>query len=738
MIGIKVNGRFLDLRPGSSSEIERKSPFFAIDDYASETTTDALVFPYTQNNAVALDLPYQYFSERKKKTIEAEHYDGNSFRGPCTLIIETGKLNINNIEATEISGYIVYSISHFFQFIKGKKLRDLTLGGVRTFNWTTNVPDDGSNGFWQHCHKTWTDDSIPYVFAPIRDEGYIPFDTIDAPDFINGLNNDGKLRDHYRNPIVPMIRIPYLFEQIFKEHGFDVDFTGINDVEWKKLILESTIGIEWQDIGYDINEFGQGHNFYTHKSQISFSLHDHVPQQQTISDFLVQWFFRYGIAPVFSLVSRKAYMVAVKELRGSPLKDWTRFAEPDIDSSFNEDKKIFAFTNEIDSNDQFPSAPDFSGIKFTPPSFTIHHVPDPASTLEGQVVYCWLENQWYQAQLDDTSNRYEWKIFADNIYSEEPEGATDTIATTISTLPVYLTKYRTVGPTDYYAVFPMIKQEKGKPFGYRTLIYHGMVKELTEDLAAGVISYPYASSIRQQPGNFASLTWSNVYRHKEFGGTVFEKDFGIIQYWWQDFLHILQQGEDDVFKLWLPLHELLQFRWSDRILIQNLPYLVKSIIEPVPYLGFVQATLRRIPPVREAAAVVVIPGGGSTGTGGSTGGSGNITVIYAKIEAINIHPGVSAGMVDASRCDIRVILFEDAAGTVPFTPTTPVSVLVSITLTENTIPSNYQTVNYNITASTQLVQSDVLYEGHNDMTSWFYTQRYKLEKDPNNKYVVIS
>lgn len=81
MFGIKANDRFLDTKPGSSTEIERKSPFFTIDDIVSEATTSTIDFPYTPNNALALGLPYQYYTLRAKKKIQVEHYDGNSFRG---------------------------------------------------------------------------------------------------------------------------------------------------------------------------------------------------------------------------------------------------------------------------------------------------------------------------------------------------------------------------------------------------------------------------------------------------------------------------------------------------------------------------------------------------------------------------------------------------------------------------------------------------------------------------------
>ena len=662
MKGIKLNGRFLDLKPDTSTEIARKSPFFAINDFVSEVTTEPLVFPYTPNNAIAFGLPYQYYSQRKKKKYEIEHYSNNEFRGRGTLVIETGTLNLSNIEATEITGYIVYGISNFFQSIKGKKLSDLTLGGKRIFNYTTNNPDDGTGGYWQHFHQTWVDDTIPYVFFPVRNENY--YTEEGDVDWLNKLDNNAKLLfklpgiaadDNQVCPIIPFIRLPYLLEQIFAEFGYQVDFSGLNDTQWEKLAMLNLTKLDWVAI-QPVVENGQVVNKPMAAPQITIELKKHVPQDKSISDFIVQLFNRYGWAPLFDPIRKICRYVAVKEADKGTVKDWTKFASPVAGSSFNEEKKIFAFTNEIDNNDEFPSPPDFSNLNIGLPVLSASMLTEPTIAESETVKFCYHENQWWQVQLNEDTNKYEWTVFADNIYNDEPADSTDTITTTISTLPVYDSEYRKEGAGVIRSLFPIMKQEATKNIGYRMLLYHGMVPEFVWRGVPYIapLNFPFASSTREDPTGTAPLTWSNVYSHKMYGNTDREIDYGIRKYWWSDFLNILQAGEEIGFRFYLPIRELRNFSWNDRILVKNIPYLIKSITEPDPYKGYIEATLKRL---TKPEVVAVVDEGGNVVEG-----------VFAKLVQVTTVIKDQPINLKLYYTNTIVYLFSDAAGTNPYTP----------------------------------------------------------------------
>lgn len=391
MIGIKVNGGFLQLAPDTSAEIERESPFFSIDQINTEYS-NPINFLYTKENCRLLGMKYHYYVERQKTTVEADIYSGTTYKGRGTLIVESGKLNLTNVEDTILTGYVLFGISRFFQVIRDKKLTDLSLGGTRSFNWTTSNPYDGSGGYWQHFHSTWTDNTIPYVFAPVRNEAYYG-DQSDI-DWMNKPAADGSLALDYTTPIVPMIRLEYLLRCIFQENGFTVDFSRIPDQHWKKIILINPVKLEWTRVG-PINTGGRITYGPTAAPQVKINLTKHLPQKQTISDFLIQLFYRFGWAPIFT--GNNCSFIPVKVLPTSTRKDWSAYASPEADTSFNAEKKIYAFKNDINGNDSAPERPDMEGITIYRNVGYQRDLPTAGSDNVEKIAYCYYENHYYKS-----------------------------------------------------------------------------------------------------------------------------------------------------------------------------------------------------------------------------------------------------------------------------------------------------------------------------------------------------
>src|SRR5205085_2292150 len=126
-------------------------------------------------------------------------------------------------------------------------------------------------------------------------------------------------------------------------------------------------------------------------------------------------------------------------------------------------------------------------------------------------------------KLNADTNKYEWVVYGDNIYNYEPDNATDTISSTISAVPSYMTIHRNqTGPNGeiYYGYYPMIKQEASKSFGYRTTFFHGIHREMQDKLYLGNLNYPMATPTYDPHEFIASDSWSNVLKHTTFGGTI--------------------------------------------------------------------------------------------------------------------------------------------------------------------------------------------------------------------------
>lgn len=595
MLGISINGEFLDLSPGTTAQIERTSPFFNSDDLAEEYSLPFTI-PYTPKNARLLGFPNHYYTRRFKNKIPAKLYDNNNFAYGGMLVVESAGLNVNDVTQTHIGGYFLSGVSSFFQEVKNKKLKELYLDGVRNFIWTNNDPASPNIGFWQVIHKAM-DGSREYLFAPIRNSMWSGTDDAGSPDMMNKIGEDGNL-DYASNysTLAPQISLKYLLTKIFEEHDWAFDYSEMNDAAWETIYMPSFYAVTWQKVVKLPNDpWFQ----YSPLPNISMNLQNHVPPEEYIQNFIIGLRNRYNWGFDFDSVTKTCSMFPLKNLANGVKKDWTKFMAEQLDSSFSEDEKIFAFKNEIDSNDGLSSSPDFTKVQYGNPVDSYSDLPAPVEDNFNQVIFVWKDNKFYQNRYNDTTHDYEWQLFADNIYDFEPDGHNEDISTDISTMPVYKTLFRNNGASDLFILLPLCEQEGNwegkdgefKPWGVRLLFYRGKVFEGNPLGNAGTVKYPYLTSIcftitQTEP----DLDWSNVFVHQSPDGV----NKGIIDYWWKETLEFRKNSEVNTVALYLPRTELANFKWSDVILLKNIPYVAQKITEVIPYDSSVKADLRRI------------------------------------------------------------------------------------------------------------------------------------------------
>jgi hypothetical protein len=595
MLGININGEFLDLSPATTAQLERKSPFFNSDDLAEEYSLP-FTFPYTPKNARLLGLQNHFYTRRLKILIEARLYDNNNFSYTGNLVLTAAKLNANDVTQSTISGYFSTGASSFFSQIKDKKLKELSLGGVRQYVWTNSDPDSSNIGFWQIVHKS-LDGTMEFSFAPIRNSMWSGSNDAGTPDWMNKLNAQVLIDyDNNYNTLAPQISLKYLLTQICEEHGWLFDYSSMPETSWQTLFMPSFYAVTWQKI-LDLPD----PPFFTTVPlpTITMNLQNHVPPDVYIQNLIIWLRNRYYWGFEFDSSRKTVRMFALKNLADGTKKDFTKYMSANWDTDFSEDKKIFAFKNTIDGNDALSSSPDFTKATYGTPVANFADLPAPTENNFNLVIYVWRLNQYYQCRWDEDNHVYEWDIFGDGIYNFEPNGNNQSFETEISTMPVYNTLYRSQGVTDYYGLFPLCEQEgnwegkKGdfKPWGVRLLFHRGKVWEANPLGFQGVQKYPYLTSICFTPTQTeADLEWSNVYVHTLIDN--FEK--GIIEFWWKPGLKYLQQSEVATGILYLPRTELVNLKWSDVILLKNIPYVGNKITEIIPYDGTVKAELRRV------------------------------------------------------------------------------------------------------------------------------------------------
>lgn len=606
MYSIKYQGEFFDIAPDESIEIERKSPLFIVEDIIKENSTP-ISFLYTDKNCRLLGQYFFDITVKAVKKITVELYDDGSFDSNCTLVIESAGMNRMFNEKSSASGYLLIGISNFYSTIQNKKLTELFLDGARSFTFTTWDADDSSGGFMQHFQDTW-DGTYDYVIAPCRNEFWNGItDDVYSSGYMNEIDENGNLKAE--QDIVPFIKLAYVLEKIFTENNWKVDFTGLNDTQWQKLVLFCVKAIITRTSSYDI--FSPTVVTSIPVDSLSFNLNNFLPADYTCSDFIVQLCKRYAWVPIFDINTNSCRFIALKEMKNKPRKDWTKYALPTVGSTVNGEAVVFGFKNNFDGNDNFVSSPDFENWNIGSAVYSKADLPDIYgftgfdSVQDNTLVYVFAENKYYHVVYESGSRQ--WVVFADNIYDETKDTVTNSFETKCTTLPMYNTQYRTLSGINYYALLPYCEQSRYERAGLRTLLYHGMVDETKLDGTAGPKQYPYMSSIHIPPMGTPALTWSNVYRHK-YG----EDDFGLIEYWWQDWMNMISGPEDDVKQQFtLPAYELAKYQFDDKILVNNVEYLFRSYVKKTMQDGkvLIEATMQRL--VYGQQVEVPVEGGGT-------------------------------------------------------------------------------------------------------------------------------
>lgn len=592
---LKYKSEFLDLAANQNAEMEKTSPLFLVDNYIQEYSTPIAIV-YSDKNARLLGNLFFELTVKTKQKFQVEIYSNGTYRGNGTLVVESAGMNRSFAGKSSLSGYVLTGLSNFFTQIKDKKLTDLVLGGVREFVHTTDDPLDGSNGYWQIFQDSYnfTQD---FVVPPCKNNSFTEDDITFA--FTDGWMNkfDGEKIKPQQN-VVPWPKLEYVLKQIFLEHGWTLDTSDLDGTSWDRMILYSNYIVEC--CGFAVNT-STGEVGCTPRPTITMELNKAMPPDKLCSTFIFELCKRYFWFPLGNNSTRTCRLLALKNVGSGTVKDWTKYSAAASSSDFTQEQKVFAFKTTIEGDDNYSSsAPDVDQWQqgYTN-SFRLLPEPDQFSNF---LFYSYLENKWYKTEYNSTAGTNSWVDYGDNIYDEDNDQATDTIETIVSTLPIVEAMFE----NGFRGFVPIVDQPKKTSWGIRTVLYHGMVKQIN-NLGQGIdFTYPYASSTHLPPTSKPALPWSNVWKHSN--GL---QDFGIIEYWGKRWINMIASTEVITRNLYLPLHELINYKWNDVILLHNIPYLIKSYIEPLNYKGFIQATLQKVRMIAYAVPTPPVSGGGA-------------------------------------------------------------------------------------------------------------------------------
>lgn len=709
MLQIEYNGKFLRTGSNTAVEFDKNSPLFQLDTLLAEYTMPITIVYCDENVQILGDTFFEYGIKTKKK-LEVNLYDNGSFFCSSILVIDNSIIDSRVRNRGSVQGYFLSGVSAFFSVIKDRKLNSLLLGGVRKFNFTSWDANDLSNGYWQHFHNTW-DGNSDYVMIPHRNESWIEEEWFDG--WVNQLGRgySGGIPDfpigqvEQFSWVVLFPKVKYVLECLFTENGWKLDTSGINDDDWEKLLLFSTTPI--------VTNRGDGIDVYPMPS-VSFQLSKMISPEIYMSEFLLAICNRYGWAPLCDGDTKICRLVALKEKTKGVLKDFTEYATGVYSVDFTENLRKFSFKQEAPKNDAKSGTADFTNFNIQQPVASARNLPTPTVNHDNALIFCFLENAYYKV-IVNADNEREWVKHFDNIYDEELADATDIIETKCTTLPMELSEYREdASGIKYYGYFPTCSIPRNKEFGIRTLIYHGMVKELKADGTEGTQFYPLASSLAVIPNGTVQTAWSNVYKHDNA-----PNKYGIIDYWFKEWLRVLKVSNSIQVDLHLPLFELMNLKWDDIINIRNQPYLMKKYIEPRPYKGMIRATLQPLLLNDQDEAIAETP-----------------TTYYVKLFFENIETVSSPWWTNYKTCSVIARVYSDPAGTNQVIPATTLT--LNIVFRATNLDTSQVTLggpeSHDIGMAENLIWEDAMYEG---TTSDPYDFKWDYVILPGTGYIAI-
>lgn len=605
MTGIQVNTEFLRLPPNLVMQMVRNSPYLSNEQIDGEYSLPINI-PYTDINYRLLGFTGNHYTTHARTTINCTLYsDGIQY--PGKLVIDSWEGNANQPQSLTIPALFVFAISDFFQQVKGKKLSDLALGGVRTFPFTTQAPFDGSNGFWQHVH-TVMQTPVDYTFFPIKNDGYGEY-------LISSSNPTHTLKVTWMNKVevsqlpvqldrlsniislCPAIKLSYLIGQVFKENGWTLTGEVLQDATFQKLYVQSFRGIYWAD--YSTNNVLA----IIWKTSVNVNLQQHVPPDYTIQDFIIDLKNRYGWAFVFDSNNRTCTLKFLKtRVNSSDIRDFTPYALSTVRSKFELKERIISLKNTIDSADSYPGIISDPGIVIAGTVSTVANLPATSAVNEGTTYLVFLENAYYQLMSDGVNQV--WEKIADNIGDYLLPNETEAITTNISTFATSKQQYRNTSP-GYSGFFPTCNQVGNwyqnkdlTKWGLRTIIYHGYRLDINNSGGtSGTQNYPYASPHSSDNYNNSLGGWSNVYvrQHTNLVGVPpIAINDGLYIIHWVDWLKLYKGTDLRTIGFNLPLYLIHTIRWEDVIIIQGVQFIIKAIRYNIPYDGVVEIDLLKI------------------------------------------------------------------------------------------------------------------------------------------------
>lgn len=555
MIGVEVNGYFLDMAPNATLSYTLNNSVFSSSDTSQLPGSYTFPFqvPATPLNQRVLGHP----GIINRATGITDKPAAIWFQGQRLF---GGTLGYETANDRVISLYVV---ANQVKDLKTIKLTELDLGGNRDIG--------GSAAMLLHAKNT-ADNPLdwPYVFFPVMNRKFITA----FPKTYYQNQYDGQEQEFLvsqSNPaLMPFIRVEYLLERIMLVTGYNFRNEFQVEDELRNLVLYNNYSI-----------------FGAVAMQEYIRLNDHVPDI-TAAEFLKRLCSMFCLGFFTDTFSREIRLIPLQRiLQAETRLDWTHLTHDEYNMPLQQTEIPAAFNYDLEGSDDI-----FELLKkLTKPTeyTTVQNVDDMLGEPEGYYYVVATGSYW----LNEPLGRTRW-VYADFGYVPdrvskprvEPSmppvfdlhdylntaNYTNTMIPVVDAPGTVTYNDNTDGPINLV--------DQRTPVPVRCAIYRGYVLDSQGN------TYPLGSGIRYGPlgqvlGEY-SLRWDGP--------------DGLYNKWWRKW-HYMLQGSQVTRKINLTAKELSSFSFAQKVRIDNMDYFVKSIR--------VTLTMRGIAPCEVALVAVV-------------------------------------------------------------------------------------------------------------------------------------
>jgi hypothetical protein len=590
MLSIEIDGQALDLEPGTKLEMERANPFLQFDERLPGDYSLPLDLRLSPKNMKLLRFAGLIQTRVDPKGIPATVNDHQNQHSVGRLKIESPKHNLNRVNAGMVSVYYVTGASDFFQDVKSVNLRDIDMGGVRSFAWDNYNTAGG--GFWQHIHDVINAgvNAYDYAFFPVINKAWAGSDGYNtySTEMMNRMKYSGgqvlfeKMTndDKELNVIVPFPYLKKVVQQAAALVGWKVQGPALDDPDFITATMINFQAIDWGFMSpYDQARWivlGPTSTPGTHPADVKFDLADHLPDI-TISDFFLSLKNRFGWWYDFNSKTKTITITDLQASISTADKDYTHKSSVLVPKKVAQTPKVWGIKNEF-VGDYANGAPELANVTYMG---TLNHkslLPAADKSQYGQVWLILDENNFYicRPQNAVTTDLYEWQFYAYNVYDIVPDGATDFITT----------KATALGSEPYDTYLDLVPR-MDLPGNWNRLSFadtswhiHLVFYKGMKNNKAGQ-PFPFATSgIYDSNGNQVAQ-WSLAFTCLRYDG----QDVGLWPRKWKTTMQTIQAPETFEFVLQLDRAEMEQLKFSDTIIISGVKMYLTKIKPVVPYAG---------------------------------------------------------------------------------------------------------------------------------------------------------